>query len=371
MIALTISVLLGGACLYFGYQQFAVILRHRKFQRLHQCLPARRLPQREHLLGLDLLLENLRCWKAGTLLNQMQSRFRRAGNTYSATIAAQKYIFTIEPDNIKAVFADRFNDFDAGWLRRRSFAPAIGDVLITADGPRWRHQRAMLRPAFNKQQFSDYGFFKDDIDGLVACIPFDGSTVNLAPLFHVHALTLASRLLFDEPIGSLNPEFTESSDRFLTAFAQVNKGLERRLRLGRFLPLQPRDYSYEAGCKVVHEYADSFVNRALEYRKVWESQSFDATGGRYVFLREVAKEISDPTELRNHLLGMLLVGSQTSPNLLTGCLGLLSNRPEVWNKLREEALDIQTLSSETVSAFKSLRNLINEGKFAFCAMVWC
>ena len=339
------------------------MLKHRQFRRLHQSLPSRKLAQRGQLPGLGLMLENFRCWKAGTFLNQLKMRFQQAGNPYSATVAAQRLIFTIEPEDIKAIFADRFDDFGCGWLRRRNFAPAIGDVLIIADGPRWRHQRAMLRPAFNKQQFSDYGFFKHDIDRLVACVPFDGSTIDLAPLFHVHALIMASRLLFDEPMGSLNPEFIESSDRFLTAFAQVNKGHERRTRLGRFLPLQPRDYQYEAGCKVVHEYADSFVNRALEYRNVWGSEGVDEdTKERYIFLREIAKDISDPAELRKHLLRMLLVGSETSANLLTGCLGLLSSRPKLWNELREEALNIPVLSFETVGTFKSLRNLINEGR---------
>ena len=295
----------------------------------------------------------------------MKLRFQQAGNTYSATVAGNRAIFTIEPENIKAVFADRFDDFDAGWLRRRTFAPTFGDVLITADGARWRHLRAMLRPAFNKQQFSDYQFFQTDIEHLISRIPNDGSTTDVAPLFYAHALTLASRLLFDEPMASLNPEFAESSERFIKAFAQVNEGLERRVRWGKLLPLQPRDYSFEAGCKVVHEYADSFVQKALSYRKLWKLSGAtleDRKQNQYIFLRELAKDLADPLELRNQLLGMLLAGSETSASLLTGCVGLLSSRPEMWEELRKEALDIRIPSPESVTAFKALKNLIKEGK---------
>lgn len=341
-----------------------VWLRHRKFQRQHQCFPPRRFPQRELLLGINLMLQNVKCWKEGRLLACLRQRFVETGDTYSATVAGSRMIFTVEPANIKAIFSDKFVDFDAGWIRRRAFAPAIGDVLITADGPRWRHQRSMLRPAFNKQQFSDYGFFDADISELIARIPNDGSTIDLSPLFHAHAITLASRLLFDEAMSSINPEFGEASDRFIEAFAQVNKGIELRVRLGRFLPLQPRDHSFEAGCRIVHEYADTFVQKALGYRKSWVAKDINEGDGnkeRYVFLRELAKNITDPAELRNHLLGMLLVGSETTANLLAGCFSMVSPRPELWSKLREEALAIETLDSETVNAFKSLRNLFNEG----------
>ncbi|MCJ1279242.1 hypothetical protein MMC21_007066 [Puttea exsequens] len=293
----------------------------------------------------------------------MRSRFDLAGYTYSATVGGIPSIFTIEPANIKAIFADKFDDFDAGWLRRRAFAPAIGDVLITSDGPRWRHQRAMLRPAFNKQQFSDYDMFEHDIDTLINRIPKDGSTIDLAPLFYTHALTLASRLLFDEPIASLNPEFADSSDRFIEAFHRVNKGNQLRLRMGRFLPIQRRDRSYEAGCEIVHEYGDAFVKRASEYRVSFGKNGVhqnDKPGDRYVFLRELAKEIEDSVELRNHLVGMLLVGSETTAGLLTGCLSVLSSRPHLWAKLHREAVDLGVPNNEAVKAFTSLSHVINE-----------
>ncbi|KAL8703953.1 MAG: hypothetical protein Q9201_002876 [Fulgogasparrea decipioides] len=352
-----------GFALALLYQQVLLHVKRRKFQQHHQCYSAPRYPQCERLLGLDLMLEDFKSWKAGRLLDRMRSRFQRAGNTYSATVAGNKTIFTIEPENIKAIFADRFNDFDAGWLRRRAFAPSIGDVLITADGPRWHQQRAMLRPAFKKQQFSDFAFYERDIELLLRTIPADGSTVDLAPLFHTHALTLASRLLFDEPLATLNPEFASSSARFIEAFNSVNKGNQRRFRLGRFLPLMPRDGSYEGGCKVIHEYGDVFVRKALAYR---QSLRVNGVSGdaemkdRYVFLQELAKVIDDPQELRNHLLGMLLVGSETTASLLTGCLSLLSSRPHLWAKLHREAIGLGVPNSESIKSFTSLNHVINE-----------
>lgn len=228
----------------------------------------------------------------------------------------------------------------------------------------------MLRPAFNKQQYSDFAFYEGDIDQLLRAIPADGSTIDLAPLFYKHALTLASRLLFDEPMATLNPDFAASSHRFIEAFDRVNRGNERRILMGRLLPLMPRDRDYEAGCQVIHEYGDNIVQRALAYRKSWTSSGV-AEGGsdkprdRYVFLQELAKEIDDPLELRNHLIGMLLVGSETTASLLSSCLGLLSGRPQLWARLRKEALDLGIPTSEGVKSFASLSHVINEGMLSF------
>ena len=349
------------------YQQSLQFFKYRDFRQRHQCYPAPRYPQRERLLGLGLMLQSLKAAKAAKLLDVMRSRFRLMGHTYSATVAGNNCIFTMEPQNIKAIFADRFDDFDAGWQRRRAFAPSIGDVLITADGDRWHQQRAMLRPAFKKQLFSDYSFYERDVERLIQRVPTDGSTVDLAPLFYTHALNLASKLLFDKSLADLNPEFGISSDRFIEAFKNVNNGNQRRIRMGRLLPLVPRDRLYEESCRVVHEYGDIFVQRALEYRKSWELNGVKNLKGdgksqeRYVFLQELAKEIEDPLELRNHLLGMLLVGSETTAGLLSGCLSLLSKRPQLWTTLHREAIAIGVPSSDAIRNFESLKHVINEG----------
>ncbi|KAL8734759.1 MAG: hypothetical protein Q9181_003066 [Wetmoreana brouardii] len=310
------------------------------------------------------MLESFKASKSGRLLDQARSRFREIGNTYSATIAGTTVVYTIEPSNIKTIFAGKFDDFDIGWWRRRAFAPAFEDVLITVDGPTWYHQRAMLRPAFNIQQFSDYAFYEPDIDSLIHRIPKDGSTIDMAPLFNTHALSMASRLLFDEPLASLNPDFSASSTRFIEAIHRVNKGIQLTGRWGKLALLQPRDRAFEAGCKTIHDLGDILVQKALSYRKSWKMQTVDRSGenqNRYIFLQELAKEIDNPVKLRNQLLAMLIVGSQTTATLLTSCLSLLSSRPDLWAKLRGEAITLGLPSSETVRAFTFLNHVVNEG----------
>ena len=221
-----------------------------------------------------------------------------------------------------------------------------------------------MRPVFKRRQVLDCELFKFDLDVLISRIPTDGSGLDMAPLFRTHALNLASRLLLGEPIADLNPGHW--SQQFLEAVRKTNRGIELRLRFGRLLPLMPRDHEYEEAKRTLHEYADAFVQKALDHRRSWEmgeKESSNASEDRYVFLREIAKESEDPVYLRNHLLGMLLAGSKTTASLMTNCLSLLSKRPDLWASLRSEVLsmDDQQLDYERVKALKSLNHVINEG----------
>ena len=275
-------------------------------------------------------------------------------------------MFTIEPENFKAIFADKFEDFDVGWQRLRAMGPVLGEVLITSDGALWQHQRNLLRPAFNRRQISDYPFFQQDLDDFIAKIPRDGSTINLAPLFKTLAINLATRLLFDEPMSALNPEFHSKPERFAEAARETNRGMEIRLRTGRLLPLLPRDHAFEAAKDVLHEYGDAFVRRAVEYRKKWEqgeAERSEKGEDRYVFLRELAKESENPRDLRDNLLGMLMVGSESTATILTSALSVLSNRQDLWAKMRSEVLDMREAEPnyERIRALTTLNHVMNEG----------
>ena len=338
--------------------------RQQTFRRNNACCDAPTTPQFDRILGLDLMLRDSRSMKEGRLLADLGSRFEDVGYTHSTIIAGRHCTFTIEPENLKAIFADKFNDFDVGWIRRRAFAPAFGETVITANGPKWHQQRTKLRPAFGRQQFSDYKFFEHDVQSLIESMPADGSPVDMAPLFHVHALNLAARLLFDEPVASFKEEFANSSKRFLDALHIVQLTSLARIRSGRLLLLKPCGRSYKAACEILHEYGDAFVRKALESKrsgKVHGAASSEKPQQRYIFLQELARDIDDPIELRNHLLSMLLVGSETTASLLINCLSILSTKQDLWSRMRNEILCMGSLKYEGIKDSTLLNQVMKEG----------
>ena len=348
--------------------QLLPYITRRRFRHKYGCELPRQYPQYESFLGLGLMLEYIKASKSGRLLEQARLRFQRMGPTFGATIAGVTIVNTIEPINAKTIFAEKFDDFDVGWWRRRAFAPAMNDVLFTADGPTWYYQRAMLRPALNKQHFSNYAFHQQEIDNLIHDIPKDESTIDMAPLFHTHAIAMITRLLFDEPLTSSNLGPGVLPIHLVEAFNQVNKGVQKTLFWRKLAALQPRNRAFEAACKTIHEFGDVFLQKALTDRKVRDTQSLDKNEenqNRYIFINELAKENNDHRKLRDQLLAILLVGSETTARLLVNCLWHLSRRPELWAKLRREATAMGSPSSGKLTSFPLLNQVINEGTFHF------
>ena len=59
-------------------------------------------------------------------------------------------VYVAHPDLVRHVLTDP-GTFGQSEVMRRSLAPLLGDGVLTADGPRWRHQRRAAAPAFRNE----------------------------------------------------------------------------------------------------------------------------------------------------------------------------------------------------------------------------
>lgn len=162
--------------LYFITSKILVEARRRRFQQQNDCLPPRQTPQFDRILGLDLLLKGMKNVKNRRMVEVMYERFLSVGFTYSLRLGGETAITTIEPENVQAMLAHKFGDFDLGWKRRRAFASLIGDGIFAADGAEWHFARTLIRPAFVRSQVADLGLFEDHIANFIHHLPKDGST---------------------------------------------------------------------------------------------------------------------------------------------------------------------------------------------------
>jgi hypothetical protein len=109
--------------------------RHRT-SKLLGCLPASQVKQRDRILGLDVILMQLRAFWRKRLLPGSARLHLRYGNTFTAVSLFQKSIATIEPENVQAILATKFHDFDLG-RRLRILGPLLGRGIFTLDGEHW------------------------------------------------------------------------------------------------------------------------------------------------------------------------------------------------------------------------------------------
>ena len=333
-----------------------------RFKSLHSCLDPPALPQRERIIGLDLLKSGAAAVKAKNSLDCAVRRIESTANTYSNTIMGLNIITTIDPSNIQTILAQKFSDYDLGG-RIYAWGPLVGKGVFTSDGPEWAHRRAMIRPNFTKQQVASLGMFEGHFGHLLALLPRDGSTVDLQKLFFNMTLDSATEFLFGQSVGAQGAGHGSEADRFQHAFDFAQHQMPDRNRMGimnLFIP----NTKFEAACKVVHAWADTYIDQWLRNRDPEKSQKSASDNSKYVCLEQIADQVQNPRQLRDEMLNVLLAGRDTTAGLLSNTFHVLSRHPDVWEKLRAEVntLEGRFPTYEDLKGLKYLKCVLNEGK---------
>lgn len=211
--------------------------------------------------------------------------------------------------------------------------------------------------------------FETHIQQFISKIPKDGSTVDLQPLFFQLTLDTATEFLFGESAHSLSSTADSEEDRFQRAYDLAQSRLANRGRLGKLIHLC-RDPEFDEACKIVHKFVDKIIFKSLEKlhpRDAEKSIDGKRQPERYVFLTEMLKSTTDPKQLRDELLNILLAGRDTTASLLSNTFHVLARRPDIWKKLKAEVDGLQGLKPDydTLRNLKYLKYLLSECSFSF------
>ena len=353
------------AFLYYLHYQLTVGASRRRIIRENGCKPPVKYPHIDHIMGTDLFFTNLKALRANRFLPTMRERFATYGNTFQLKLMGADVIVTVEPENLKTILSLKFKEFGLGQRRKTAMLPLLGYGIFTTDGGAWQHSREMLRPNFTRNQVGDLDTFERHISHLIRAIPRDRSTVDLSELFFRLTIDSATEFLFGESTDSLAFGTNKASAaRFAEAFNHSQHTVSNRFRLGflsNFIP----DSKFGRDVKYVHDFVDSYVKKALEYRRTLDLEKADLkVDERYIFLCELAKQTDDPILIRTELLNILLAGRDTTASLLSNVWHTLARRPDIWAKLRAEvdAIGGERPSVTQLKDMKYLRYVLNECK---------
>ncbi|KAK9350123.1 cytochrome P450 [Lipomyces doorenjongii] len=334
--------------------------------------------------GIRRFLSLSRSFREHKVMEYVADDFKRYGNTFGTKVFGQRNHWTIEPENIKAILATKFNDFGLG-TRYDAFLPFLGEGIFTLDNEGWAHSRMMLRPQFKRQQVSDISMLEPHVRNLMSCLArSQAESCDIQELFYRLTLDSATEFLFGESVQSLRltPKsgdqqtdniFVVVSDAgkrgFTDAFNYCQEVLAIRAIMRSFCwLLNPKDFRDTTA--VAHKFVDYYVNKALDAYHDGVAKIEEMTAGRYIFLYSLVQETQDPKALRDQSLNILLAGRDTTAGLLSWAFYLLASHPRVFEKLRNEIVEKfgeklnspgkSQISFETLKSTLYLRYVLNE-----------
>lgn len=219
------------------YLYLAIHLRNTAIARLGGRAPLVRayLP-----LGTDVFIRSLRNSRADTDYDFWDWLFSHSPNPHSKTVettlASQRFLFTADPENIKAILATQFADYGKGEPFHEDWKYFLGDSIFTTDGEMWHQSRQLLRPQFVKTRVSDLEIFECHVQRLMALIPGEGGEVDISKLFYRFTLDSATDYLLGSSVDSLGNPNAE----FVKAFEKVQRVQNEIARSGPFHKLLPK-----------------------------------------------------------------------------------------------------------------------------------
>ena len=144
--------------------------------------------------------------------------------------------------------------------------------------------------------------------------------------------------LFGEPIGMLSGTSPSHAEGFLDAFQASFNGCGLRIALGPLKFLMPKGAWLKA-CDKVHEFANVYVDRAIEYRNrinsVGDSQ---AKTNQRTLLFNMARKTNDRTVLRNLTVQAMMASTETIASLVSHVIRNLASNPAICAHVRAEVL---------------------------------
>jgi hypothetical protein len=107
-------------------QQGRIHLNRLKITRERKCQPPTAIPQRDPIFGLDIVLKIFKSFEERKRNLSLTELVKTYGPTHQSKPYGTTRVFSIEPQNLQAVFATDFGSFGVEPLRLFIFKPFIG-----------------------------------------------------------------------------------------------------------------------------------------------------------------------------------------------------------------------------------------------------
>ena len=300
--------------------------------------------------GLDIIFRSIRASLHHLDLEFWLWLFDHRRNPHSHTIdvciGGQRFIFTADLENIKAILTTQFQDYGKGKPFHDDWKDFLGDSIFTTDGDLWHASRQLIRPQFVKERVKDLEIFENHVQKVIRQLGGHGEEVDIAALFYRYTLDSATDYLLGHSVGSLDSPQVQ----FAEAFNEVQRIQNLIARTGPFNKFIPRS-TYYRGLKVINEFVEPFIEQVLGM----DIQDLKDMSNKSFLQALAATGTRDRKVIRDQVVAILLAGRDTTAGALSFLFLELSKHPEVLIKLRREIRE--TVGMGERPTYENLKNM--------------
>lgn len=275
----------------------------------------------------DLLFSNFRAFRRAPLQSLVELA-RTRGDFVSFRLGTQQTFLLNHPDLLKDVLVTSSHKFTKGLVLQRA-KRVLGEGLLTSEGAVHKRQRRLIQPAFHRETIRTYGEVMINLAGATRDRWQAGHHMDVAQEMSHLTLAIVSKTLFNTDVES---EAREIRAALTTVMELLGRPISPLADLLYHLPLPT-----SLRCKRAKSRLDATIDRIIHERRINGLERGDLLS-QLLMARDLEGDGAGMTDhqLRDEVLTLFLAGHETTANALMWTWYLLSENPDVEQKVHHE-----------------------------------
>lgn len=250
------------------------------------------------------------------------------------------------PDFARQILVEEPEKFYKPRLIKQAFGRFAGQGLLTSDGAMWKQQRKLIQPAFHHAQLVTYGAVMVDHTLRMLESLEDGAVIEIHEVMPELTLAIVVQTLFG---ADVTREATDVGQLMVAVLDAANDRLNSVLRLPSWLPTR-RNLREKRALARLDELLDSFI---AAHRASGEKPA-DLLSMLLAATDEDSGSRMSDSQLHEEMMTLFLAGHETTAMALTWTWYLLSQHPEVEERLLREVSRVLGGRAPTVADLPQL-----------------
>lgn len=267
------------------------------------------------------------------------------------------------PEIIRYVMVENKDNYERKSPQmKRALEPLLGDGLFISDGKTWASRRRIQTPLFDNAHIQMYS--KTMVSTIVEMADNwesqgNGATIEAHTEMAKLAAEIIARTLFGEKLGA------ENSEAVVNAFADY-QSVVKQMALSNFLGLP--DWMPNVNAKIgkakvagqtIHNAVDAIIALAEKggHEGTMVAELLKANK------MESGEDLMTREQIRNEIIVLFMAGHETTANVLAWTWYLISQAPDVEEKLHQELTEVlngRTPEYADVENLKYTRAILDE-----------
>jgi cytochrome P450 len=232
------------------------------------------------------------------------------------------------PDLARQILVEQAEKFHKPRLIKHAFRPFAGEGLLTSDGALWKQQRKLMQPAFHPARLTAYGNVMVEHALKMIDSHEKGQVIEISAEMAKLTLGIVVKCLFG---ADITREAEDVGRLMIAVLDAANQRLHSILRIPSWVPTIRNLREKHALARL-----DRILQTVIAMRRAGSENRDDLLAVLLTAVDEESGAQMSDRQLRDEMMTLFLAGHETTANALTWTWYLLSQHPDIEDRLLDE-----------------------------------